>query len=82
MTELRDTIATAHGVSDEDRDLLMTGIDEDTLTMQAERLNPPQDLSQGNIARREGQTVQRGHDEDEDMRGFTREMFGNTDDLE
>lgn len=35
---LRNDIATKHGISAEDRDLFLLGVDEETLTAQAERL--------------------------------------------
>lgn len=79
-TELRDQIAATHGITDEDRDILMTGTDEATLTAQAERLSGIPKLSQGNRAPREGYTVN-APDPDESSREYVRAIFGGSDDI-
>lgn len=77
---LRNDIATRHGISAEDRDLFLTGTDEDTLTAQAKRLadRESERKKQGNVARREGGNPDPGKPKG-DMREFTRQLFGNTD---
>ncbi|MFC7925478.1 hypothetical protein [Microbacterium laevaniformans] len=80
---LRSDIAARHGISAEDRDLLLTGSDEATLTAQAERLaawDTASRLSRANVARREGQVVGiRRTGEQEEMREFASQLF-DTDD--
>lgn len=77
---LRNDIATRHGISAEDRDLFLTGTDEDTLTAQAKRLaaRDSDRKKQGNVARNEGGNPNPGKPKG-DVREFTRQLFGNTD---
>lgn len=76
---LRAEIANAHGVSAEDRDLFLTGTDEETLTAQAKRLGERESerKKQGNRAPREGGNPKSsGSDED---REFVRNLFATAD---
>ncbi|MCS6570321.1 hypothetical protein NYQ35_16060 [Curtobacterium flaccumfaciens pv. flaccumfaciens] len=77
---LRSDIAAKHGISAEDRDLFLTGTDEDTLTAQATRLAARETdrKKNGNVAPREGGTKNTG-DPKKDMREFTRNLFGDSD---
>jgi hypothetical protein len=77
---LRSDIAAKHGISAEDRDLFLTGTDEDTLTAQAARLAAKETdrKKNGNVAPREGATKKTG-DAKTDMREFTRGLFGDSD---
>lgn len=78
---LRSDIATKHGISAEDRDLFLTGTDEETLTKQAKRLasRDAEKRQKGGVVRREGGN--RGNnDKDSTMREFTRELFQTNDD--
>ena len=71
---LRSDIAAKHGITPEDRDLFLTGTDEQTLTAQAERLAQREtDRKQhNNIVPREGNTPKTGSDE---TREFARNLF-------
>lgn len=71
---LRAEIANAHGISAEDRDLFLTGSDEESLTTQAKRLADRDKgaKKQGNHVPREGETNKPPNDE---MREFTRNLF-------
>ena len=53
---LRRRVQAAHGISDEDADLFLTGADEDTLTAQAQRLadRESERVKQGNVVSKEG----------------------------
>lgn len=77
---LRSDIAAKHGISAEDRDLFLTGTDEDTLTAQATRLAAKETdrKKNGNVAPKEGGTKNNG-DPKRDMRAFTRSLFGDSD---
>lgn len=77
---LRSDIAAKFGLSAEDRDLFLTGIDEDTLTAQAERLAAREvdRKKQGNVAPKEGATSTSGSD-DSEARDFAAGLFGSTD---
>lgn len=72
---LRLRIATKHGISDEDADLLLTGVDEDTLTRQAKRLVQRESdrKKQGNVAPREGANPTA---KSSDEREMVRSLFG------
>ena len=72
---LRRRVQAAHGISDEDADLFLTGSDEDTLTAQAKRLadRESERKQQNNVSPREG-THQQSQQTDE-MREFTRGLF-------
>lgn len=74
---LRADIASTYGISKEDRDLFLTGSDEDALTAQAKRLadRAADQKKNGNRAPKEGSTTT-GADKNKDMREFTRELFG------
>lgn len=76
---LRSDIAAKHGISAEDRDLFLTGSDEETLTAQAERLaaREADRKKHGNVARKEGNTKTTGDRGDE--HDFVSELFGNSD---
>lgn len=77
---LRSDIAAKHGISSEDRDLFLTGIDESTLTAQAERLaaREADRKKQGNVAPKEGSTKNSG-ESNSDAREVARQLFANTD---
>ncbi|WP_223690103.1 hypothetical protein [Leifsonia poae] len=77
---LRSDIAARFQISAEDRDLFLTGTDEDTLTAQATRLTEREAdrKNKGNVARKEGDTKQTGK-ANGDMRDFARQLFGNAD---
>ena len=77
---LRSDVAAQFGISAEDRDLFLTGTDLDSLTAQAKRLTEREAdrKKQGNVAPREGTTKTTGKTED-GMRGFVRDLFGDTD---
>jgi hypothetical protein len=72
---LRSDIAAAHGISAEDRDLFLTGTDEETLTAQAKRLSEREAdrKKQGNRAPHEGKTPLLKVD---DERAAVRSLFG------
>lgn len=65
-SELRYRIAAAHGVSDADTELFLTGTDEDTLTKQAKRLSDreAEKKSNGNHVPREGHTPRPAGDDE------------------
>lgn len=77
---LRSDIAAKYGISAEDRDLFLTGTDEDALTAQAKRLaeREADRKKQGNVAPKEGTTKTTGKG-DEAIREFTRGLFGDAD---
>lgn len=79
ITAYRDQLATERGISNEDRDLLMTGDTEEWLLMQADLLAPLPDLTKGNVAPREGRTVQT-HDPDRDTHGFVQKLIHGSND--
>ena len=72
---LRRRVQAAHGISDEDADLFLTGTDEESLTAQAKRLAAREDerKKKNNVSPREG-TNPNGGGTDE-MREFTRGLF-------
>ncbi len=72
---LRSDIAATHGISAEDRDLFLTGTDEETLTAQATRLSEREAdrKKQGNRAPNEGKTPLLKAD---DERAAVRSLFG------
>ncbi|WP_242089242.1 hypothetical protein [Curtobacterium sp. DN_7.5] len=75
---LRSDIAAKHGISAEDRDLFLTGTDEETLTNQAKRLaeREADRKKQGPHAPREGRhTIPKVDDE----RAAVRTLFGSGD---
>jgi hypothetical protein len=76
---LRAEIANAHGISAEDRDLFLTGTDEETLTAQAKRLadREAERKSKGNHVPREGETPKSNGTDDE--RAFVRQLFATED---
>lgn len=80
---LRSDIAAVYGISAEDRDLFLTGTDEETLTAQAKRLAQREvdRKKRGNVAPKEGGSADNtSHPASSDMREFTRELFGRDDD--
>jgi len=72
---LRSTVAASHGISVQDRDLFLTGVDEATLTAQAKRLAEREvdRKKAGNVAPKEGVANTSGSDDG--MREFTRQLF-------
>jgi murein DD-endopeptidase MepM/ murein hydrolase activator NlpD len=74
---LRSDIAAKHGISPEDRDLFLTGADEETLTAQAQRLTQREAdrKKQGNVAPREGGNPTPGTGDPDGLRDFTRNLF-------
>lgn len=75
----RDELAAARGISDEDRDLLLTGTDEETLLMQADRIEPLPDLTKGNVAPKEGQLVSPSVSKQQQMSEFVNDLFNTSD---
>lgn len=74
---LRVSIAARFGISDDDRDVLLTGTDEATLLLQAERLGNVARAG-GNVAPREGRHVPSGGNRaDREMREYVNDLFGN-----
>ena len=71
---LRRRVQAAHGISDEDADLFLTGTDEDSLTAQAKRLadRESERKQKNNVSPREGTHQSPQADE---MREFTRNLF-------
>ncbi len=76
LRSLRSDVATRHNISAEDRDLFLTGTDEETLTAQAKRLaeREADRKKNGNHVPREGNNPNPGSGDD--LRSFTRELFG------
>jgi len=76
---LRRRVQAAHGISDEDADLFLTGKDEETVTAQAERLaaRESERKTKGNRVPHEGQITKRAGEDP--MREFTRNLFGRED---
>lgn len=72
---LRAEIANAHGISAEDRDLFLTGTDEETLTAQAKRLSERESSrkKQGNRVPHEGRNPSAPPSEE---RAAVRSLFG------
>ena len=72
---LRANIASEHGISAEDRDLFLTGTDEETLTAQAKRLadRESERKKRNNIVPREGATPRPGSS---DVREFANALWG------
>ena len=73
---LRSDIAAEYGISKEDRDLFLTGTDEETLTAQAKRLaeRDSERKKQGNHVPDEGKST-RQNDPSDDAE-FARQLFG------
>lgn len=73
---LRSDVAAKYGISSEDRDLFLTGSDEEALEAQAKRLaeRVVDQKKNGNRAPKEGGTTN-GDGKDKDMREFTRNLF-------
>lgn len=72
---LKLRIAAKHGISEEDADLFLTGMDEETLTAQAKRLadRDADRKKHGNYSPREGTT---STSPDSEALQTTRELFG------
>ncbi len=72
---LRSDIAAAHGISTEDRDLFLTGTDEETLTAQAKRLaaRESERKRNGNVVPTEGNNSRPAENEE---RAAVRGIFG------
>lgn len=77
---LKRRVQAAHGISDEDADLFLTGADEDSLTAQAKRLadRETERKSKGNHVPREGETPSSG--KSDPLRDYTRSLFAASDD--
>lgn len=77
---LRSDIAAQFQIAPEDRDLFLTGTDEDTLTAQAKRLaeRESERKKSGNVAPREGATTNSGG-QDSDLRDFAKSLFKRAD---
>ena len=77
---LRSDIASKHGISAEDRDLFLTGSDEESLTAQAKRLaeRVADQKKQGNVAPKEGETKTNGKT-DTEPREFVKQLFDRAD---
>lgn len=75
LKALRAEIAGEHGLSKEDRDLLLTGTDEDTIRQQAKRLsdNSATTRKRGPSAPKEGNTTKPSASEE---REAARQLFG------
>jgi hypothetical protein len=73
---LRADIANAHGITPEDRDLFLTGTDEETLTAQAKRLaeRVSDRKKANNVVPREGANPNPKAGDD-GLRDFTRNLF-------
>lgn len=72
---LRRRVQAAHGITDEDADLFLTGTDEESLSAQAKRLadRESERKKKNNVSPREGNNPNgKGADE---MREFTRSLF-------
>lgn len=76
---LKRRVQAAHGVSDEDADLFLTGADEESLTAQAKRLadRETERKSKGNHVPREGETPSKKSDDP--LREFAHGLFGSDD---
>lgn len=76
---LKRRVQAAHGISDEDADLFLTGSDEDALNAQAKRLadRESERKSKGNHVPREGETPTAKSDDS--LREFTRSLFASGD---
>ncbi len=74
---MRSDIAAKHGISPEDRDLFLTGTDEEALNAQAERLaaRDADRKKQGNTAPKEGTTSTTGNT-DQEARNYAKNLFG------
>lgn len=79
LETLRMRVASEFEIGAEDRDILLTATDEETLRMQAERFIAfaPQRSANGNVARREGRRVESRSPQDGSTRAFVNELFGN-----
>ena len=75
---IRSDVAAKYGIAPEDRDLFLTGADEDTLVAQAQRLaqREADRKKQGNVAPREGNNPTPGTGDKDGLRDFTRNLFG------
>ena len=73
---LRSDVAARHGISAEDRDLLLTGTDVETLEAQAKRLAEQESerKKKANIVPREGSNPKASGGDEE--REFVRKLFG------
>ena len=72
---LRSDVAARHGISAEDRDLLLTGTDAETLEAQAKRIAEASERKKkANIVPREGNNPKASGGDEE--REFVRKLFG------
>ena len=74
---LRRRVQAAHGISDEDADLFLTGTDEESLTAQAKRLadRESERKKQNNVSPREGNNPTPSQDQ---KRDFVRSLTNGT----
>lgn len=72
---MRRRVQAAHGISDEDADLFLTGTDEESLTAQAKRLadRESERKQKNNVSPREGNNPKAGNEDP--MRDFARNLF-------
>ena len=78
---LRSNIAAQFGIAPEDRELFLTGTDEETLTAQAKRLADRETdrKTRGNVAPKEGGSADTKGAGKSDLRDFARNLFGDSD---
>lgn len=78
---LRSDIAAKFGIDPVDRDLFLTGSDEESLTAQATRLAERASTvkKQGNVAPNEGATKTSGDSKEQETREFLRQLHDVTD---
>lgn len=78
VARMRSDIAARHGISAEDRDLFLTASTEDALEAQAKRLaeREADRKKRGNVAPKEGGAADTPGPGNDDMREFTRNLFG------
>lgn len=80
VERIRAEVAATYQIGKEDRDLFLTGADEDTLTAQAKRLAQRESERKlhGNVAPREGGSTNTGQSDGE-LRDFARSLFAQAD---
>ena len=78
---LRSDIAARYGIPVEDRDLFLTGGDEETLIAQAERLaaRSAEQKKLGGTAPAEGSPTKQGSGTEAETRAFARKLFSGSD---
>lgn len=80
VARLRSDVAAQYGISAEDRDLFLTASTEDSLGAQAKRLaeREADRKKRGNVAPKEGGAADNPGPGNDEMREFTRNLFGRT----